>query len=64
MEISREHRVVESVLDLVLSSQNYLVDTVKIHEPLGKVNQKVHIKSRRNVIKCKYKDILSKTRLE
>ena len=27
----------ENVLDLILSSQNELVDNVKIHEPLGKV---------------------------
>ena len=56
MEIYREHRVVENVLDLVLSSQNDLVDSIKIHEPLGKVNQNVQIqKYRRNIYKRKYK---------
>ena len=45
----------EDVLDMVLSSQNELMDNVKVHEPLGnsdhsqihfdiKVNQKVQIK--------------------
>ena len=28
----------ENVLDLILSSQNELVDNVKIHEPLGNSN--------------------------
>ena len=28
----------ENVLDIVLSSQNKLVDNVKIHEPLGNSN--------------------------
>ena len=32
----------ENVLDTVLSSQNELVDNVKIHEPLGHHNQ-IHV---------------------
>ena len=57
----------ENVLDLVLSSQNELVDNVKIHEPSGNSdhNQKhfdINVKSerknkyRRNLQKDKYKD--------
>ena len=57
----------ENVLDLVLSSQNELVDNVKIHEPSGNSdhNQKhfdINLKSerknkyRRNLQKDKYKD--------
>ena len=55
-----------NVLDIVLSSQNELVDNVKIHEPLGNSdhNQKVHFdikvkfkKYRKNFHKGKNKDI-------
>ena len=57
------------ILDLVLSSQNELVDNVKIHEPLGKSDHnQIHFdikvktestnkKYRRNFHKGKYKDM-------
>ena len=69
----------ENVLDLALSSQNELVDNVKIHEPLGKSDhneihfdikvkpERTNKKYRRNIRKGIYKNIrkkLSKARLE
>ena len=59
----------EDVLDTVLSSQNELVDIVKIYDPLGNSdNNQIHFdikvkseskdkKYRRNFHKGKYKDI-------
>ena len=58
----------ENVLDFVLSSQNELVDNIKIHEPLGnsdrnqihfdiKVKSESTNKKRRNFHKGKYKDM-------
>ena len=59
----------ENVLDIVLSSQNELVDDVKIHEPLGNSDHNqiqfyIKVKSesitkqyRRNFHKGKYKDM-------
>ena len=59
----------DNVLDLVLSSQNELVDNVKIHEPLGnsdhnQIHLDIKVKSentnknyRRNFHKGKYKDM-------
>ena len=59
----------ENVLDIDLSSQNELVDNVKIHEPLGNIDHNqihfhIKIKSesktekyRRNFHKGKYKDM-------
>ena len=70
----------ENVLDLVLSSQNELVDNIKIHEPLGssdnnQINFDIKVKSettnktkyRRNFHKGKYKDMkkyLAKVKLD
>ena len=59
-----------NVLDLILSSQNKLVDNVKVHEPLGssdhdQIHLNIKVKTgntynkqwRRNFNKCKYKDM-------
>ena len=44
-----------NVLDIVLSSQNELVDSVKIYEPLGNINHNKIYFYRRNFPKDKYK---------
>ena len=59
----------DNVLDIVLSSQNYLVDNFKIHKPLGNSDhiqiqfdikvksESKYKKNRRNFHKSKYKDM-------